>query len=894
MIRRLLIQFWKFFLQLNLFESDSTESQVIKVERWSTRIYLIAMLLLLSISSIISLSMAHSIDGYAAYPTQKTFERLVKDHPSTLKCPCTQLSIAYGLFSQVNVQLHQVCSSSFVSTEWIQSIWIDDYYSFSLYQSDVRRTLSVFWQIIAGFCQLSDISINSTIERFEKTLLLTPLALNENLLRTETRTTFDSLISSTYATFSRNLLAIESVTAGNQLVSGLATNFDARLSPDSRLLLSPRMLGNCSCLNLEGCPRPSTDETFNSIPGLISDCLMIEGTLQSSLECYYNISCISLLHPSMSSIQALKTENDHYSLPNWSLERLLQSFMIEQVFIVLEFERFYENCQPIFCSYTYSRRFDFLHTFTIVIGVYGGLSVILAFIVPITAKEIIKRKQRARPRIDTPRTLPPLNESELGKVAKSHRCLFFLAQSIFNRLGILRRDVWSALLSLNLFKTRHSDAEQVSRQCITTRLFILLMTAATTIIAIYIFFSIQTQIITVSDPSLDIYETLYAKHALTLSCPCTRISIPYGTFLTINYTLHQICSSTLTSSEWLDYILASDQTTTNDFSSIDFFEIDFRRILPSYFQLLRSSCLVARDMIDQALDTLSITRFVNDRVLSKDRFIEQMQNLNKSFTSSIQLEFSSTNRWLYLTSTTSQFLIGLNLNGELRIDDNNSTVRIKDPEMALISYVTEDFYGVRGVCSCRFIANQCQVVSVFYETNTDESVSKKYFVGMNAGCTPWLGLLQSNIDWWFSVHYVERIRQILMENVRNRSIPNLEPLRNDTETRFPCENGSYPVFEDLLEEVLIEKWRGNTTRFDLFYEQCAPRECTYTITAKRSPLAALLVLISISSGLNRILRWISSFSLLLGFLIIDKYRRHYQQQSKKLCFSHYTFLRLIF
>ena len=894
MIRRLLIQFWKFFLRLNLFESDSTDGQMIEVERWSTRLYLIAMLLLLSISSIISLSMVHSIDGYAAYPTQKTFEQLVEDHPSTLKCPCTQLSIAYGLFSQVNVQFHQVCSSSFVSAKWIQSIWIDDYYSFSFYQNDVRRTLSVFWQIIAGFCQLSDISINSTIERFEETLLLTPLALSENLLRTETRTTFDILVSSTYATFSRNLLALESATAGNQLVSGLATNFRAHFSSDSRLLLSPRTVGNCSCLNLEGCPRPSVDETFNSIPGLISDCLMIEGTLQSSLECYYNISCTSLLHPSESSIQTLKMENNHYSLLNWTLERLLRNFMIEQVFIVLEFDRFYENCRPVFCSYTYSRRFDLLHTITIEIGVYGGLSVILAFIVPILVKEIIKRKQREGPRIDTPPTLPPLRESELGKggihIVVCLTNLFFLAQTIFDRIGMLRRTVWSALLSLNLFKARHSDAEQVSRQCYTTRLFILLMTVTTTIIGIYIFFSIQTQIITISDPSLDIYETLYAKHALTLSCPCSRISIPYGTFLTLNYTLHQICSSTLISPEWLDYILASGRANTDDFDSSGYFEIDFGRVGPSYFQLLRSSCLVAKDTIDQALNTLSTTRFVNDRVLSKDRFIEQMQNLNKSVTSSIQLEFSSTNRWLYLTSTESQFLIGLNLNGGLHIDDNNSTVSITDPTFGVIGFVTEDSYGAHSVCSCRFTADQCQVVSVLYETATDGSVSKKYFPEMSAGCTPWLGLLQSNIYWWFSIDYVERIRQIFTESIYPRSIPNLEPLSNDTETRFRYEDGSYPKFDALFEKVLIEQWTGNTTRFDLFYEQCAPRECTYIIKAKRSPLAALLVLLSICSGLNRILRWVTSFTLLLGFFIIDKYRHHYQQRSKKLCFPHYTFL----
>ncbi|CAF3159762.1 unnamed protein product, partial [Rotaria sp. Silwood2] len=198
----------------------------------------------------------------------------------------------------------------------------------------------------------------------------------------------------------------------------------------------------------------------------------------------------------------------------------------------------------------------------------------------------------------------------------------------------------------------------IPRQRISTRFFIVLFTITTVIIGFVIFQSIQTQTITIWNPSLNTYAALYNKYSTTLLCPCSQISVPYEAFFNITYTLHKICSSDLLSPAWLEFILAYHQTFTV-YDSAGYFQRDFRSIGASYFQLLATFCSIAKEIIDEALLTLAKAQFVNDRVISKSYFIQQMQNLNNTYTNSIRKEFLITKEWLYTTAQTNQLLNSL-------------------------------------------------------------------------------------------------------------------------------------------------------------------------------------------------------------------------------------------
>ena len=365
-------------VRLNVFGSSSTDESIIKQERWTTRIYLVAMFFLLLLSGSVVLTMERSITAYVSSPTQDTFQHLSDAFSSTLQCPCTQVATQCQTFANVYFRLHQVCGSAFVTAQWIRAISIDP----------DQLQMSFFWQIISGLCQLSQSSIQTILDQFSVTPLLAPTAIDVDLLRIQTRAAFNSLLVNTRSIFFRNLFAIQRVITGNQFVSGLATNFEARWSivDDKRQpILFANVFDGCSCLNFDGCPRPS-------MSGITSDCLMMNSVLQSSLKCYYNETCLSQLHPSMSPMSTLNSDNDQHSTMNSTMEDLLNRFMVDQLSIEVDYRRFYEECQPRYCTYSYRRRFDLLYTLTIMVGIFSGLNLVARFLSPIIAKTFTRRR----------------------------------------------------------------------------------------------------------------------------------------------------------------------------------------------------------------------------------------------------------------------------------------------------------------------------------------------------------------------------------------------------------------------------------------------------------------------------------------------------------------------
>jgi hypothetical protein len=98
----------KILLSLNLFDSESRNANIKRLERISTRIYLI----LLAISSIILLTYTSVAEQTSTITveslSQTTIEQLFEEHPKSLNCPCTNTAILYDNIIEVGVTYHQV------------------------------------------------------------------------------------------------------------------------------------------------------------------------------------------------------------------------------------------------------------------------------------------------------------------------------------------------------------------------------------------------------------------------------------------------------------------------------------------------------------------------------------------------------------------------------------------------------------------------------------------------------------------------------------------------------------------------------------------------------------------------------------------------------------------
>ncbi|CAF1270809.1 unnamed protein product [Adineta ricciae] len=120
----------------------------------------------------------------------------------------------------------------------------------------------------------------------------------------------------------------------------------------------------------------------------------------------------------------------------------------------------------------------------------------------------------------------------------------------------LRRKIKTFVRDLNLFPSipPSTDEHQLYNQRISTRLFLFCLIVSLTILLVYNSVITITQTVIVLSPTITQYSQLYEKYPQTLTCPCSKISIDYGTFFRIEYTFHPVCYSDFVTDNWIDYL----------------------------------------------------------------------------------------------------------------------------------------------------------------------------------------------------------------------------------------------------------------------------------------------------------------------------------------------------
>ncbi|CAF3689172.1 unnamed protein product [Adineta steineri] len=884
MIRNLLKRIWKKFLELNLFKKHSSNEHTLEKELLSTRIYLISLIVCLSIITITVALIVRPVDKIEYKPSHEKFSQLLRKYPNTLRCPCSKSSTSYDKFVTTEVYFHQVCSSEFIQQTWIEKLFTSKNIS-SESIDDARITLSFFWQTVAGLCIASKKSWSDVLANFGGTSLITPTATAEQVIRIQAENALQNQMNLSKTTSTRNLLTFQRLARADQVVSALQTNFYLRylpvqLNPWNSLNMTARTFGNCTCLNIEGCPRSATfidnyDHLVN-VPGMVVDCLIVDGTLASTLECYYNQSCISILHGQLSTnIQPLSnTSNRNFSMYS-TVQSIFNKSMIDETITEVRFDKYFSECNCPFCSYSYTRRFDIYFIFTAVSGSIGILSFIIRHIASFVATKILRRKNRI---------LSKENVSAMTSMEQNRN------QRIQLRIRLLLNKLWQAIISLNLFeKQTHRTPTNIYREQLLTRFFIFLMVSLSIAAGVYTFVVKQNQVITKSYPSLDTYRQLYKDHPTTLNCPCSEISIPSEVFLNVTFVLHQVCSSDLVSLEWLHYL-----TSFNPIHLPPDIELsgvaDFRKMSVSYFQLLAAFCSLAETNIADAQYIFMNTEFINDRVASESSFTEQTEAMITSFIRTTSYDFVQIFNWTKLIFLNSPLYNGLNTNVVIYKISDSQVFPYFHPHL-VVGSVLDDSPQLVGTCTCGVDPASCYAIPVLYvNTSYLDNINKYlFFKVLYLGCSPLSGFLMSRTAWWYNNTYMKHIQATYSIAIHIQPSSNIKPLNASISTRFGDINTT-----DLLSEMLIEK-TINKASFDRFYNACKPSFCSYTVVQRRNYIVIIFLLISICSGLNKGLQLLVPLIGKIIFICYDwRKNRNTQQGSSSIDVRFRNFPRIIY
>lgn len=170
------------------------------------------------------------------------------------------------------------------------------------------------------------------------------------------------------------------------------------------------------------------------------------------------------------------------------------------------------------------------------------------------------------------------------------------------------------ILGLNILQRHGSDEQQVKYQRIATRIYMVILTLSLIVLSFYIFVRESTRRKTIVTPLQRQYDELYRVHGDNLYCSCSSISTEYSTFVHIEASFHQICSSDFISKSWFDYI------GQQYLDEMLLYPYDFRSAGPFQFQLLLMLCGEAQQTVNSSLYTFLRKQFLSSQLLSQADF----------------------------------------------------------------------------------------------------------------------------------------------------------------------------------------------------------------------------------------------------------------------------------
>ncbi|CAF1356585.1 unnamed protein product [Adineta steineri] len=416
-------------LNLNIFPIRTFGSNLDRITmkylgQWSTRLYLILLSIIFVILTLYTVIQPQTLTKSFSTPSLNFYKKLINDHSDELECPCSLISSPYDEYIQIQPIFHQICSSELISNEWRLNVTASLISNLSAYnQRDYRLFLSSHLQFLNGLCQLSMQTVNQSIQQSLSSLMITKQLLSEENFNLHINSMINEAKSNAPSTFIRLLSLLQATNHGNAIVSAYGTNYQYKASVYDLFqttLYTQAIIydDNCSCQLNSTCIINASFIEMNStqsitINGLKMGCTPSGSLLASTLECFYDQSCINLIQ-TMAGYNTNITPiplniNNSRFLMNMTVMNLVNDLFVEKWSAIMNYSSYFYKCSPMICSYTYIQQLDSFYTLTYLLGLYGGLTIVLKWISPKIVYFINKIYQRRK---KTTNSIKPISTIE--------------------------------------------------------------------------------------------------------------------------------------------------------------------------------------------------------------------------------------------------------------------------------------------------------------------------------------------------------------------------------------------------------------------------------------------------------------------------------------------------
>jgi len=285
-----------------------------------------------------------------------------------------------------------MCSSDLTSSLWLElharlsTIWEKDFVTVAYH----INAGSLFF-LLSTLCNHTRQTIDISYQVFLKDMLVTAQAIGEEQFRAETDELFNNWKTTMINNFLHTIQLIRTVYHGNHLAGANANSF-LDLSepwdtfPSKFRLNSSFYYGECNCMLSARCRSPMEAYKIVSgvrtylfgVPGLYMGCSRLEALFSSTLECFYNQSCMDKVtsnqfhwYEDQLNFTAL---NSDLNTPNETIESVINRMFVDEWFRNVSYSNYYMSCAPSSCTYEYKQRRSLMAIITVVLSIFGGLT----------------------------------------------------------------------------------------------------------------------------------------------------------------------------------------------------------------------------------------------------------------------------------------------------------------------------------------------------------------------------------------------------------------------------------------------------------------------------------------------------------------------------------------
>lgn len=435
-----------------------------------------------------------------------------------------------------------------------------------------------------------------------------------------------------------------------------------------------------------------------------------------------------------------------------------------------------------------------------------------------------------------------------------------------DRVQIMIRQLRDSLYNLNLFQSSlRRELSDFKLQQWITRIYILLLGLALTVLMFYGLLNIEIRTIHVNKPTFKIVQQLQLQNDInsSLQCPCTQLTIYYGEFIQLYPYYHQVCSSAFVSNSWFNFFKVMSDAFSKLHHSAYSPSLSFHWS-SSIFQLLTTLCNFVNTTVAHSLQTFEQKQFVSAQLLAIDHFESQM------FAAIEQFQLETTNSFLQFI----QLMRNITYVNQIISGSSGASamVVITSPNfdifMEFTTFENSDDNS-SNLCSCANDISCHQQWGLFNSPFADTPI---YFVpNLYSACFPIESLLQSTLECFYDN---KDCLTIIMKFYNLTSLDSFTRLNSSSHaSRFMINT----TVRSLLSAMFIESW-NQSINYSSYFTQCQPLSCSYQVSQHNSLLETVIRIIGLIGGLSVSLRILVPFLVLLCAKIIrSQWWSHHRQ-----------------